>query len=392
VVDTPDAGGSPDCAGRPDFTPCRVVTTPDRDYDVCLRGTCVSPGCGDPSCTPAGPAFPLPDTGQRRCHSTTAATPCSGATCTSLCGQDAEHGWDTTHPAIARYSRSEPVAGEPVVDDLVTGLGWQGCARGSTGRTCDSGAAIGTRWVDALAYCDALSWGGFDDWRLPDMFEGHSLMDYGEASALDASVFPNAPTQASLTSTFYAPTPQDYGSGVWLAPFSANGGEVGVALHAELPSAAASYAVRCVRTKTGFAYPASPRERDTRIAAEPIVVDRVSGLSFQGCLRGQTGPDCAGLGTSSTWSEALDYCHTLSWAGFGDWRLPNVKELRSIVDNSRPHAAPDPTLFPRSGGNTWTSTTNARDPKEAFMISLSGLGGGVQGVGKASRGNVRCVR
>ncbi len=35
------------------------------------------------------------------------------------------------------------------------------------------------------------------------------------------------------------------------------------------------------------------------------------------------------------WLEALEYAESLDYAGHGDWRLPNAKELQSIVDYTR---------------------------------------------------------
>jgi hypothetical protein len=72
------------------------------------------------------------------------------------------------------------------------------------------------------------------------------------------------------------------------------------------------------------------------------------------------------------WQDALAYCQNLSWAGYEDWRLPNAKELHSIVDTSR---APDTSntaavdsLFQSTPitneagqpdyGYYWTSTTH----------------------------------
>lgn len=40
------------------------------------------------------------------------------------------------------------------------------------------------------------------------------------------------------------------------------------------------------------------------------------------------------------WEDALAYCEGLELAGYDDWRLPNAKELQSIVDYSR---SPDTT-------------------------------------------------
>ncbi|MBT3260473.1 MAG: DUF1566 domain-containing protein, partial [Deltaproteobacteria bacterium] len=45
-------------------------------------------------------------------------------------------------------------------------------------------------------------------------------------------------------------------------------------------------------------------------------------------------------GTGLNWGDSLAYCENLSSAGYDDWRLPNAKELQSIVDYSR---SPDTT-------------------------------------------------
>ncbi len=40
-------------------------------------------------------------------------------------------------------------------------------------------------------------------------------------------------------------------------------------------------------------------------------------------------------GKSVEWSDALQYAENATLAGYSDWRLPNIKELQSIVDYSR---------------------------------------------------------
>lgn len=44
------------------------------------------------------------------------------------------------------------------------------------------------------------------------------------------------------------------------------------------------------------------------------------------------------------WKDALDYCDASMFAGFTDWRLPNINELRTIVDSKRTNFAMDPSF------------------------------------------------
>jgi hypothetical protein len=74
-----------------------------------------------------------------------------------------------------------------------------------------------------------------------------------------------------------------------------------------------------------------------------------------------------------TWEEALNYGEKLGLGDHDDWRLPNAKELQSLVDYSRSpattnSAAIDPlfqcTQITDEGGNPnygfyWTGTTHA---------------------------------
>ena len=51
-------------------------------------------------------------------------------------------------------------------------------------------------WVDAVGYCEALELAGHDDWRLPNVKEGISLVDYNRfAPSIDEAFFPNTPEE-----------------------------------------------------------------------------------------------------------------------------------------------------------------------------------------------------
>ncbi|HUU21068.1 MAG TPA: DUF1566 domain-containing protein, partial [Phycisphaerae bacterium] len=103
---------------------------------------------------------------------------------------------------LFRQFEVDLVFGDRLVHDTVTGLTWQGCARGLTGESCEAGIATTSDWRDALSYCEGLTWGGWSDWRLPNAIEIQSIMDYRFFyPPTDTAAFPNTPTYRFFTST-----------------------------------------------------------------------------------------------------------------------------------------------------------------------------------------------
>lgn len=81
-------------------------------------------------------------------------------------------------------------------------------------------------------------------------------------------------------------------------------------------------------------------------------------------------------GGKRTWDGAIDYCNGLN-AGVGtyghnDWRLPNVRELQSLIDHGRASPAlPSGHFFANvQSGSYWSSTTYAPATGYALCVDL----------------------
>jgi hypothetical protein len=324
----PDVDTTPvaSCAGQEDMTLCEVTTTPDRAYDICVGGQCVSPGCGDPSCNSPTPHFRIPP--------------------------NSNHTYLMTIPGP-----------EPIVVDLVTGLGWQGCVAGRSGAMCETGSPQRMNWDDALAYCDGLSWGDKDDWYLPDSYEVLSILDFaapgmGSSYALSSTFFPQSESQlwtSHYSIDFKVFLVQFYGPSNW--PASTIYGE----------SRTSDYPVRCARR--GFSrnggYTTTRFVTSTPASAqEPVIDDAATSLEWQGCLLGHSGGDCsAGLTEELRPAAWVTACDELTWAGHDDWRLPTFKELHSIA------------LYPKRVGDDPAIDETIFDPHHDFSSYLGARSG-----------------
>jgi hypothetical protein len=98
-----------------------------------------------------------------------------------------------------------------------------------------------------------------------------------------------------------------------------------------------------------------------------VVTDNLTGLVWSGD---------ANLGIiERPWAFALTYTNDLTVCGYADWRLPNSKELFSLVDRSRSDPAlpvDHPFISVKSGvlDRYWSSTTNAEIPTEAWALGM----------------------
>ena len=127
---------------------------------------------------------------------------------------------------------------------------------------------------------------------------------------------------------------------------------------------------------------------------DSTVTDKVTSLTWKRCAEGQAwdGTTCStpGDAVSYTWSDALQL------NGGADWRLPNIKELVSIVERSCYNPAINQAIFPNPVfGFYWSSSTYAGDVSRAWatnMLSGSSLNNQDKSPIPLNRNYVRLVR
>ena len=301
----------------------------------------------------ASNTYPIIDTGQSR-HFDNASeitAPVAGA---AFYGQDA---------AYTGLQASYTDNGDGTVTDNLTGLMW----------IKESGAKM--IYADAAAGASSCRVGGHSDWRLPSIKELYSLMNFAgtDPSGLaDGSDIPFLDTSAF---TF------EYGPGTSATH-----------INDRLIDAQYASSTECVSDRALMRRAFGLNLADGRIKAYPqetvvLPTENWDMTFFVKYVRGGDGSygqnsfSDVGDGTISdaatglmwdrddsaaglNWQEALAWVQARNaenYKGHADWRLPNAKELQSLVDYARsPSTTDSPALDPLF--NTSTITDEAGTP------------------------------
>jgi hypothetical protein len=260
----------------------------------------------------------LPDTGQTLSYTTTY-------------GEDNDYSINT--PSFTNN-------GNGTISDNVTGLMWQ---------QADDGEMI---YENAAPYCDALNFAGYTDWRLPSPVEGFSILNLQNNNpALNTTFFTTSVAEYWWTNK----TQVNDNTKVWCTNA---GGGVGNKPKSETISAGGTfkYHTRCVRdivTPLVITNHFNDNSNGT-------ITDNLTQLVWQKI------PNTSAL----TWENALGYAEGLILANASDWRLPNIKELQSLNDESLSNPCVNSTFFGGLGvHNFWSSTTlkpNTANPASAW--------------------------
>lgn len=125
--------------------------------------------------------------------------------------------------------------------------------------------------------------------------------------------------------------------------------------------------------------------------ANGVVTDTITKLEWQDDYS-----DNGGTIKKTTWSEAINYCEALSLDGKSDWRLPNINELISLVDDTR-YAPAINTVFENTisfNSGYWSSTAraNVSNSSSAWYIAFVSGQRNTAPKGYGYTYCVRCVR
>lgn len=300
--------------------------------------------------------YTIVDTGQVRCYNnhTAIESPKTGA---AFFGQDAQ------------YYGNQPAYkdnGDGTVTDLNTGLMWQS----------DPGEKM--TFQQAVAGASKCRLAGYTDWRLPTVKELYSLIlfsgtdpdpmsrntseqqpfidtkyfkfQYGKAEDGDRII-----DSQFATCTKYVSTTMNGNETMFGVNF-ADGRIKGYPVGRIGPRGTKTFYTLYVRGNPEYGKNNFVDNKDGTIT------DKATCLTWMK----------ADSGKKMNWQQALEFAENLEFAGYSDWRLPNAKELHSIVDYYRcpditNSAAIDPvfevTSIINEGGQKdypyyWTSTSH----------------------------------
>ncbi|MFC1736617.1 DUF1566 domain-containing protein, partial [Candidatus Hydrogenedentota bacterium] len=220
-------------------------------------------------------------------------------------------------------------------------------------------------WSEAAEYAEELELAGYSDWRVPTIKELYSLAAfYGDIKTLTPYIdtdhfdfyYPDTTEGHRIIDAQYWSSNEYVGTTMFgdssAFGFNFADGRIKAYPTGENGGPSKGNYIRCVRGPRDYA------ENIFTDLDDGTIMDVGTGLMWMKTDSGAT----------MNWEEALEYAENLVYAGHDDWRLPNAKELQSIVDYNRAPDAADPEfqtaaidpIFELTDIESWfwTSTTH----------------------------------
>ena len=318
----------------------------------------------------------LPKTGQTTCYDTAGnLIACSGT------GQDGDLQKGVSWP-VPRFTNN----GDGTTTDNLTGLMWveSGNLMVTRDPTFDNDDTVNdgnVTWQHALDYVEnklnTESYAGYQDWRLPNMFELESLLNKDES---DVGAWLNTQGFISVEANYYWSSTTNVSNTTGARVVSLLAGNLFV--FSKESSYRPVFAVRSEQTKGTVSLPKTGQQisystgddgdlekgitwSNPRFIEESngILIDKLTGLLWQ-----QTPSS-----TTMTWTAAMTYANDLVIGNYSDWRIPNSKEIESLFNYGETDIA---VWLNGQGFNNiqslyfWTATNYMPDARYVWFISL----------------------
>ncbi|MBF0608747.1 MAG: DUF1566 domain-containing protein [Candidatus Magnetobacterium sp. LHC-1] len=279
---------------------------------------------------------------------------------------------------------------DQTMTDILTGLVWAKDAGTPTVDTCTGGSMQWQAALDYVACLNAANYLGYSDWRLPNINELESVTNMGEA---DSAAWLNSQGVANVQSAYYWSSTSNavnvseawrvgmdnglvyaYNKSDVNYVWPVRSGQSGAFDNAAVWSTgqSTSYATGDDgKLQNGVPWP-NPRFTDN---GNQTVTDNLTGLIWATDAATPTVNNCTGGGLQ--WQAALDYVaciNAANYLGYNNWRLPNRKELLSLIDRER-HNPPLQTGHPFANVQSyeyWSSTSHAYKESHAWAASMDG--------------------
>ncbi|KJU85003.1 secreted protein containing DUF1566 [Candidatus Magnetobacterium bavaricum] len=328
-------------------------------------------------------------------HAGTVSLPQTGQTTTYATGDDGALQVGVAWPN-PRFTDNR----DQTMTDNLTGLVWTKDAGTPTVGNCVGGSMDWQAALDYVACLNAANYLGQSDWRLPNINELESVVNAGQtnpATWLNAQGFINAQSEdpsilwQSFKYGYWSSTTYTSDtSNAWVI-FMNNGslyafdkssnayvwvlrtGQSGAFGNSAIWSTGQTLTYGAGDDGTlskGVTWPV-PRFTDN---GNGTVTDGLTGLVWTNDAGTPTVETCTGGYMS--WQEALNYVKCLNAAnylGYSDWRLPNRKELFSLVDHGKYNpalASNHPFASVLSKNYYWLSTTCAYNTSGAWYFGV----------------------
>lgn len=375
----------------------------------------------DDTATDNSYSYAIADSAQSICYDNNIELACPASSLEDFYGQDAQ----TLNGSEQSYTTNVTDDGDITVTDNVTGIIWTQSPEMNDDGEITSDDKMSSD--DAVTYCNNLDYAGQTDWQLPNIKQLYSLMNFQGTDPtsddltylqpfIDWDYFDFAygsTENERIIDSQYATTSKFYNGQGTEMMFGVNFADGRIKGYTEaFYNGDKTYFVMCMRGNTDYA------TNDFIDNGDHTVTDNATNLMWAQSDSGADYDETEGTVTESTgfdytkldwtdadgngliisddtdlagamlWQDAFTYVTTMNEAnylGYSDWRLPNVKELHSLVEYTEELADTDyaviddvfniTTITDENGeadyGLYWSSTTHATDGVDSDDTDLN---------------------